>query len=106
MLNIWIISIITSLLLLSSCSKKPKHPLSGDEYIVITKNNTFTTYKIVKSTKQRIWFVQNDYEVSKKEYLDSISVNPYTNNLTELTREEFNNLDVTYFRNTKSQEKQ
>lgn len=63
-------------LILYSCAKK-NNPISGNIYIIVNKNNTYTTWKITETKGDSIWYIKNDCDVSERSLIDSIEANEY-----------------------------
>jgi len=100
---IYLLVIIFLSLAITSC-KKETTPLVGDEFIFQNKNNTFTTYKVVKKEKQNLWYIVNNYEVSEQIYIDSIfALNQYTDDSIQIKRKDFKELNLTFFKNSLTQ---
>ncbi len=57
----------------NSCNKVSNKPKKGDIYIVKLDEKSFTTWKISKIERDAIWYICNDYTVSKKNLINSIN---------------------------------
>jgi len=87
-------------ILLPSCKSDQPPIFVGDEFVVETANKTFTLYKVVKIEKKNIWYIQNDYDVSEKKFLDSIlSPNQYTDAPIKIELKAFKKLSIKFYKN-------
>jgi len=85
---------LISLLLLGvfSCESSTQTP-SVDEVYIIKKNHNYTCLKINKSSEKEIFYILNDYVVSKKEFVQSINLSEnYTDSPILITKKDFNHL--------------
>ena len=80
---------ILMVLFLCSCVKS-KNPLSGDIYFVENDDNSYTTWKIIETKGDLIWYIKNDYDVSERSLIDSIEISEnYTDSSLSMNRKDF-----------------
>jgi len=83
----------------SSCKDKDSLPVLGDIYVFQKSNEKYSAYKVVKLNKNTVWYIANDYEVSERQYIDSIFLKEqYTNDSIKISKIDFNKRVASYER--------
>ncbi len=57
--------------LIYACNKRQNEPISDKRY-TLKDANGYYRIQIVKTSKDSIWYIKNDYSVCSKIYLDSV----------------------------------
>ena len=76
--------------LIFACNKDQNKPIT-DKLYTIKDANGYHRIRIIKTSKDSIWFVKNDYSVHAKIYLDSVeNANNYTDLPVRISSDKLN----------------